>query len=124
MRRLPASQFSHITTLKGMTEEERAEFSYNNIRHYFRVLLYDRRPVCVYCGVAFKDTAEATLDHILPRSKGGRTRLLNLQLMHATCNGLKYDHMPKTWHPLATVPIKSHSGSGGKWPAKSSRKGV
>jgi 5-methylcytosine-specific restriction endonuclease McrA len=31
----------------------------------------------------------ATIDHIQPRSKGGRDEIENLQLAHATCNKIK-----------------------------------
>lgn len=46
---------------------------------------------CRLCGLAVdrrgSDEAQrATIDHILPRSKGGKDNLENLQLAHASCN--------------------------------------
>lgn len=35
----------------------------------------------------------ATLDHIVPRSKGGSNDSGNLQLAHATCNKVKGNHL-------------------------------
>lgn len=40
---------------------------------------------CAICGQAF-DSVEATIDHIYPRSLGGKTELDNLQLLCPACN--------------------------------------
>lgn len=37
---------------------------------------------------------EATIDHIIPLSKGGRDEINNMQLAHDDCNQLKADSMP------------------------------
>jgi 5-methylcytosine-specific restriction endonuclease McrA len=46
---------------------------------------------CRLCGLAVERTGSdatqrATIDHILPKSKGGKDNLENLQLAHAGCN--------------------------------------
>jgi 5-methylcytosine-specific restriction endonuclease McrA len=41
--------------------------------------------ICQLCGNSLI-LAEATLDHKIPRSKGGTRNLENLQLAHADCN--------------------------------------
>jgi 5-methylcytosine-specific restriction endonuclease McrA len=47
-------------------------------------------PSCKYCGVEL--TLEtSTLDHVIPRSKGGKTEGGNLVLACKTCNGNKAD---------------------------------
>lgn len=83
------SEFLHIRTLLGMSKQERADFSYADLRRFFKVSLWDRSHTCMGCKKEIKTFEEATLDHIIPRSKGGRTRLVNLQLMHKDCNSKK-----------------------------------
>jgi 5-methylcytosine-specific restriction endonuclease McrA len=50
----------------------------------FNVFLRDRFS-CQYCGVRFP-THELTFDHVIPRSKGGRTIWLNVVTACACCN--------------------------------------
>lgn len=57
---------------------------------------------CVYCGVKmFLKTRigepKATLDHIIPKSKGGTDALENLVLACAPCNNKKGAIMPAEW---------------------------
>lgn len=82
-------EFMHHRTLLGMSRQEQADFSYADLKRFFRVSLWDRSHKCMGCGKPIATFDEATLDHIIPRSKGGRTRLSNLQLMHAKCNSDK-----------------------------------
>ncbi len=108
------SEFFGIFTLKGMSEQDRCDFSYADLPRFFKVTLWDRDHLCKWeeCpfeGRIIKTFEEATLDHIVPRSKGGRTRLLNLQLMHTFCNGQKSDKMPAKYNRYAFVPIQSRS---------------
>ena len=50
--------------------------------------LYVRNNKCGICGkpVAYK---KATIDHILPKSKGGGNGIMNLQIAHWKCNNAK-----------------------------------
>lgn len=41
---------------------------------------------CALCGNPIRNIERATLDHIIPRSVGGRDALDNLQLTHYRCN--------------------------------------
>jgi 5-methylcytosine-specific restriction endonuclease McrA len=52
--------------------------------------LLDEDPHCYYCGVRLT-AASATLDHALPRSKGGRDDKSNLCLACEPCNNDKGD---------------------------------
>ncbi len=56
----------------------------------FNVFLRDRF-TCQYCGS--KD--DLTLDHVLPRSKGGRTTWENVVTACAPCNLRKSDRLPR-----------------------------
>jgi 5-methylcytosine-specific restriction endonuclease McrA len=57
------------------------------------VLLRDGH-ACAYCGA--EDTArELTIDHVLPRSRGGRTSWENVVTACAPCNRRKGDRTPE-----------------------------
>ena len=48
---------------------------------------------CQYCGVVL-GTAEYTIDHVLPRTRGGNSVWTNLVLACARCNKRKSDRSP------------------------------
>jgi len=57
------------------------------------VLLRDNY-TCQYCGAA-PGRAELTLDHVVPRSRGGQTTWNNLVTACRACNTRKGDHTPE-----------------------------
>ena len=70
---------------------------------------------CTYCGNPLPrnpDAADhptdpehrATADHLVPRSKGGRSRLRNLVLACQSCNNLKGDTDLPDWLELCGLP--------------------
>lgn len=72
-------------------------------RQRFRILARDKMR-CQYCGV--KSTAfELTLDHIMPRSRGGRSEPENLCAACQPCNSRKGDRTPdEARMPLLASP--------------------
>lgn len=50
------------------------------------LLLRRDGPNCQICELPFTETNEATIDHRLERSRGGKNDLDNLMLTHQTCN--------------------------------------
>ncbi len=56
------------------------------------VLLRDRY-CCQYCGKKFK-SEELTYDHLIPKSKGGKTEWTNILMACEGCNGKKGNKMP------------------------------
>lgn len=45
---------------------------------------------CGICGTGIpSNKGKLTIDHIIPRSKGGSSKLFNLQPAHSTCNRKK-----------------------------------
>ena len=59
----------------------------------FNVFLRDRF-ACQYCGDAFP-AHELTFDHVVPRSRGGRTTWENVVTACSACNLLKGSRLPK-----------------------------
>ena len=57
------------------------------------ILLRDRN-TCQFCARAFP-TSELTLDHVLPRSRGGRSTWENLVACCYACNNRKGDRTPE-----------------------------
>jgi len=49
---------------------------------------------CQYCGRRYR-TSELSLDHIVPRSRGGRDSWTNLVLACTGCNARKHAHTPR-----------------------------
>lgn len=66
----------------------------------FNVFLRDSW-TCQYCAGGFK-THELTFDHVVPRSKGGRTVWTNIVTACQCCNTRKGNHMPHevNMHPI------------------------
>ena len=75
-----------LLTYRHIPQQSRA-LSRNNI------LLRDRN-TCQFCGFAFA-TSELTLDHVLPRSRGGRSSWENLVASCYQCNNRKGDRTPE-----------------------------
>lgn len=58
---------------------------------------------CQYCG----GQRDLTLDHVMPRSRGGKTSWDNLTTACKSCNGRKGDYTPEEAEmPLKTKPFK------------------
>lgn len=57
---------------------------------------------CFLCKQEFQPGEEITLDHWIPRSKGGTWDVENLRLASKRCNALKSDRMP---NPDGTLPV-------------------
>lgn len=52
-------------------------------------LLKKQKGKCTHCGLFFKDGDLMEVDHIKPRSQGGRDEYKNLQLLHRHCHDVK-----------------------------------
>lgn len=59
----------------------------------FNVFLRDHW-TCQYCDTAFR-TQELTFDHVIPRSRGGRTSWTNIVTACQCCNLAKGNRMPR-----------------------------
>jgi 5-methylcytosine-specific restriction endonuclease McrA len=88
-----------------------------------RLLMYDRVPKqsvrfnrrnvfardgnrCQYCGKRFS-TSELSLDHVVPRSRGGETSWINIVCSCVKCNVKKGGRTPQEAHmALVKAPVK------------------
>ncbi len=64
---------------------KKVPFSKRNV-----MILYDYK--CAYCGVRMK--SGMTLDHIIPRSRGGKTEFSNVVPCCLKCNNIKDNKLP------------------------------
>ena len=44
---------------------------------------------CAHCGLTFHEEDVMEIDHIIPKSKGGKDTYKNLQLLHRHCHDVK-----------------------------------
>lgn len=70
-----------------------------------RKILYGRdMHMCAYCGNVYKDY-QLTIDHVMPRSRGGKNTWVNTVTACKPCNLRKADRTPEEAHmPLLYVP--------------------
>lgn len=68
-----------------------------------RMMIYYRDNFrCAYCGKMLRDN-ELTIDHIIPKSKGGQWKWENLVTCCRECNAQKKEEI---WVPRFTTPAK------------------
>lgn len=84
----------------GMPGYLRAD--YNDLLQMFaqsshRKYLFYKNPVCGICNQLIERLRDATIDHIIPTSKGGPNILSNKQIAHGPCNVRKSNKIGKKW---------------------------
>ena len=52
-------------------------------------LIKKQKGICTYCGLNFTSEDLLEVDHIIPKSKGGKDTYSNLQLLHRHCHDTK-----------------------------------
>lgn len=85
----------------GLGRIQRIQLNYilaRHIHHSYRHYLFAVNPNCGLCGMPLDDIDEATIDHIVPSSKGGSNARTNRQLAHAYCNLLKGNRNIKSFN--------------------------
>ncbi|WP_036266671.1 group II intron reverse transcriptase/maturase [Mastigocoleus testarum] len=68
-------------------------------------LLKRQKGKCVHCGLLFREDDVMEVDHVTPKSKGGRDEYKNLQLLHRHCHDEKTAKDDS--HPTQKVCITS-----------------
>jgi RNA-directed DNA polymerase len=52
-------------------------------------LLKRQKGICAHCGLYFTNESVMEVDHVIPKSKGGKNSYSNLQLLHRHCHDKK-----------------------------------
>lgn len=92
-----------VVRLVSRFKRERIRIKFSRINIYARDGF-----TCQYCGVHHA-TEDLTFDHVLPRSRGGKTTWENIVTCCMTCNALKADHTPtEAQMKLLSKPRKPH----------------
>lgn len=66
--------------------------------------------LCGLCGYRIATIEEITVDHIIPKSKGGPNHTTNLQPAHKICNELKSNRELDTWlSPPMAEELKAYA---------------
>jgi RNA-directed DNA polymerase len=58
-------------------------------------LLKDQQGKCWYCGLVFRDGDIWEIDHLVPKSQGGRNTLGNCQVLHRHCHDQRHADLAK-----------------------------
>jgi len=80
-------------------------------------LLKRQKGKCAHCGLYFTEESVLEVDHVIPKSKGGKNSYDNLQLLHRHC------HDEKTTND-GSLGNKSGCNSAKPKPAKSGNRGI
>ena len=100
---LTPKQIEQLHDMKRMVE-----YNIYKVRILYRLAIDNRvYPECPYCKQPIKTQDEFTIDHIIPRSKGGTDDIENLQPMQKECNSLKGCEMPE-YIECPDIPVKKH----------------
>lgn len=79
--------------------------------HRFRVLLRRMQgKICPICGATLEGASVTTLDHVIPKSRGGPDRLGNLFAAHYPCNQEKGNRMPTGCELIWLLAVNSRLG--------------
>lgn len=102
---------STLNNLRNRRERQKQKIKYGinpaNVRQKKRQLfrLYGNK--CVYCNKVNLQKGDATVDHIIPASKGGSSKLFNLQILCRKCNEKKDDKVPENITSRETIFVNT-----------------
>src|SRR5690606_36360584 len=113
---------SLIVKVPAVVRLRKAFRRYSKLVKFSRVNIYARDSYrCQYCGVKCS-IAELTYDHVVPRSRGGRTTWENIISCCYACNARKANRTPAeakmllrttparpAWIPSVQIRVSTHS---------------
>lgn len=77
------------------------------IRLFWLYLMNHHNLICDLCGHPIVLQKDLTYDHIVPKSKGGKTDAENASPTHKRCNNLKGNIMPDEWEQVGDAILMS-----------------
>lgn len=87
-------------------------------------LIKAQKGKCKWCGEHFMDGDILEVDHIIPRSAGGKDRYDNLQLLHAHCHDQKTNNDHKNPEIQKTIKAKQNGKSHKSKPRPTEKHGL
>ncbi len=94
------SQYEQLIYLRGVEY-----YGVRTLRKVFGIAISAcAYPECEYCHKPITNIDDLTIDHTVPRSRGGSDAIENLQPMHGKCNSDKGCTMPTT-HPSQSASL-------------------
>lgn len=86
----------------------RFTFKHHKVRLTRKNIFIRDNYICQYCHKQFS-SKDLTIDHVIPRAKGGTTRWVNVATACGPCNTKKADHLAENiGMKLLKVPKKPH----------------
>lgn len=96
---------SHAISLQKARDQTQEGLRLNETQRFAWMLILRDGDWCRFCG-RWLDDMTRTLDHVIPRSQGGKTTLQNLVLACAKCNNKKNNNTPDdAGMPLREYPL-------------------
>lgn len=105
---------SDAVMAKAVRQREKRRLAEARRKSKKRMRIAERDRVCVYCGrIPDGSTAglEPTLDHVIPKSLGGKSNEANLVLSCFECNQRKADRLPSQLDDEARRRIEGRRAS-------------
>lgn len=84
-------RFLRYSGMPGYLRSEYNDMLQTLAKYGHREYLYFKDPTCKICTKPILRLEEATVDHIIPLSKGGENAYYNKQIAHGPCNVKKSD---------------------------------
>lgn len=103
-----------------LTRYRRIPTIYKESHWSIRGVLERDNYTCSYCGVSAQEGFAVNVDHVLPRSRGGKNTWENTVCSCVKCNTFKADRTPQEAGmellilPQAVMVVKFHSGKKNK----------
>lgn len=80
--------------------------SKKNLKRQWLALLKDDKLYCVLCGQLIINAKDISVEHYVPKSRGGSKGLYNCFPAHKICNEIKGNLLPDEWNKTKFILIE------------------